>query len=148
MEDRYLESCRMDRVIYCLDHLNRLIDSAFQGLSDPQKTRILFIPFERFVVDPWPYMKTLEEFLGTKVTPTTRRVLKNQKVPRRMFAEGVGLSIYREYGWEPPQKNASETDELARRRDFAEREASPEAMAVLDRLCHEYEQRHLKGLLP
>ncbi len=89
---------------------------------------MIVVPFERFVMDPWPFLTELETFLGTETTAGTHRVLKKQNLPRKMLAEGIDLKIFREYGWEPPQKGSDEANELERRRQFAAEHASPKAI--------------------
>ena len=90
-------------------------------------------------------MQRLETALGTKMDSCTKRMMRKQNVPRKMFAEGIGLKIYKQYGWEPPRKGSDEAKEFERRRQFAAERASGEAMAVLDQLCVEYEAKYLKN---
>ena len=99
------------------------------------------IPFEKFVLDPLPYMKQTEQLLQTHMTPLTHKDMKRQNVPRNKISEGVSLPIYKKYGWVPPKKNSDEKRELEVRREFAIQHASREAMDVLDRLCQDYEKR-------
>lgn len=142
-EEKYLRANSMDRVIYSIEHLSLLGERVIQNLSEQEKKQIILIPFERFVLDPWPYLRRLESLLETQVTTLTRRELKRQKVPRKMIADGIPLSIYKQNGWEPPQKGSNESKELELRRRYAAERASPEAMGVLDRLCAAYEQKYL-----
>lgn len=146
-ERKFVDSGTMDQAIFMMDEMQRLNDQVVSELPAAQRARILTIPFERFVIDPWPYMRQLETFLGTEVTKTTRRVMKKQNVPRKMFAEGIGLRVYRENGWEPPREGSTEEEEFKRRRQFAAEHATPKAMEVLDRLCVNYERTYLDGLL-
>ncbi|MBI3319302.1 MAG: hypothetical protein HYZ89_01770 [Candidatus Omnitrophica bacterium] len=147
-EERYLRANSMDRVIYSIQHLSRLEQHVLEGLSERQRSQVLVIPFERFVLDPWSFLRQLETLLGTTGTRRTVRELKRQHVPRKMIAEGIPEPIYRQYGWQPPRKRSTEREELALRRDFAARLASAEGMRVLDRLCADYEAAYLgDGLL-
>jgi len=145
-EGRYLASNPMDRTIYAIERLLAMGQEAFERLPEPRRAQVLAVPFEPFVLDPWPWLRKLEALLGTCATAATRRELKRQRVPRRRIADGVARNIYRQYGWQPAAKDASEREELARRREFAAKEATVEALAVLDRLSAEYEATHLKGL--
>ncbi len=146
-EEKYLAGNAMDRVIYSIDHLLNLGEKIFQSLSADEKSQTLVIPFEQFILTPWPFLRSLERLLGTEVTRATRRELKRQNVPRKMIADGIPLPIYRQCGWEPPQKGCDEKRELERRRQYAAERASAEAMEVLDRLCRQYEDQYLKGVL-
>lgn len=143
IEEKYIHSNRMDRVIYCIEHVAAMAQARLNQMTANQRAQVLVIPFEPYVIRPEPYMLALEKLLGTQITPITRRVMKEQRVPRQRVASGIALEIYKEYGWEPP-KAGTEQQELEIRRSFAAREASPEAMRVLDALSAEYEKLYLK----
>lgn len=140
-EKRFLEANPVEKAIYITDHLTRQIER--QGLKGDGSDGVLVIPFERFVIDPWPYMRRLEELLGTRMDRHTRRMMRRQKVPRQRYAEGIDLPIYRKYGWREPEAGTDEAMEFERRRKFAAERASPEAMRVLDQMCRDYETMHL-----
>jgi len=144
-EERYLRSNAMDRVIYSIESLTRAGERVWHRLSDAQRAQVMLIPFEHFVLDPWPHLQRLEALLETTCTHATRRELKRQHVPRKMVAEGIPRPIYKQYGWRPPEPGADERRELQRRRQFAVELASPEGMEVLDRLCAAYEAKYLNG---
>lgn len=144
-EERYLRAASMDRVIFCIQHLGRLAEAALARFSPAQQSQVVTIPFEPFVLDPWPWLGVLERALGTQVTAVTRRELRRQRVPRRRIAEGLALKVYRANGWEPSKGGANEAEERRRRREFAAEHASAEGMAVLDELCATYEARYLAG---
>lgn len=146
-EQRYLRSGLMDRAIYTIEAQWRAGERMLQTLSTAERNRILLIPFEQFVIRPEPFLASLEQFLGTTRTTATRRTLRRQHVPRKMFADGVGLKIYRKYGWQPSRAGATEADELRTRRELVAQHASADAMTVLDRLCAEYEATYLGALV-
>jgi hypothetical protein len=102
--------------------------------------QIITIPFESFVLNPWPYMEQIEKMLGSNITSKTKKVLKKQRVPRNKIADGLPLEIYKRCGWEPPERSLTEKEELEKRRQFAiENGASKKSMAVLDNLSEKYE---------
>ena len=143
-EERFLRANDMDRTIFMIDEHQRLNDRVVAGLTDSERSRLLIIPFERFVTQPAPYLHQMESLMGVETGVLTRRALKKQNIPRAMYADGIDLPIYRENKWEPPRKGSSETTEFERRREFAAQHATPEAMEVLDRLGSEYEHRYLE----
>ncbi len=145
-EERFLQARPMERVIYMIARCLNMAGQTVAAQPEAYRRHVLVVPFERFVLDPWPYLHETAALLETELTPATSRMLRRHNVPRRMYAEGVGEPIYREYGWEPPRPGATERDEFARRREFAAQHAGEEAMALLDRLCTEYEAGHLTGL--
>ncbi len=139
-EEKYLSANSMDKAIFSIDQSLRQARQVMGSLTEAQRRQVLTIPFERFVLDPWPYLKQMEHLLDTQVTQATLRELRRQNVPRRRIAEGIPEPIYKQYGWQPPRKNSSEQEELNRRREFAAQQATPEGMEVLDRMCGEYEE--------
>lgn len=145
-EKKFIQSNPMDQAIFMLEEMLCLEQRVLSGLSEAQREQVMIVPFERFVIDPSPYLGQLEEFLETEVTASTRRVLRKQNIPRKMFAEGIGLPIYKAYGWEPPETGSGEAREFQRRRQFAAEHATAEAMEVLNRLCAEYESKFLKEI--
>lgn len=146
-EEKYIASNSMDQVIYSIARLTQLGNQVIHRLSEKERQQLLVIPFERFVLDPWPYVQQLEDLLGSKRTPQTRRELKKQNVPRKMIASGIPMPIYKHYGWQPAQKGADERTELAQRRQYAAEQAAPEAMEVLDRLSAVYEEKYMRDIL-
>jgi len=146
-EEQYVRSNPMDRCIYSIERLSQLGRQVMERLSVSQRSQVMILPFEPFVLDPWPHLRQLEALLGTRVTARTRRELKRQRVPRRRIADGIPLKCYRQYGWEPAKRGLDERDELDRHRQFAAREASAEGLKVLDRLSRDYEAAYLDGAL-
>jgi hypothetical protein len=142
-EDLFFRSSPVEKAIYKMDCLDRLIEKTTETLSQ-KNNALITIPFEIFVIDPWPYLSQIELALGSKVTLYTRKVMKKQKVPRKMYAEGISLRIYKRCGWEPP-KYSNEEDELAARRKYMAERTSKDALQLLDTLCERYEERFMGG---
>ena len=147
-EERFLQSNPMDRAIFAIEHLLEMGRQALEQLPGHQKAQVLTVPFEPFVLDPWPWLNRMERFLDTSMTAATRRELERQRVPRTRIAAGVARKIYQQYGWTPPTKHADESRELEIRRDAVVKEASAEGLAAMDRLCEAYEAAYLKGSIP
>lgn len=146
-EGKYIDSNPMDRVIYAIEQLTRKGEEIISNLTEEERARFLRIPFEPFVLHPWPHVEAVEKLLKTRRTPLTYRELKKQNVPRKMIAQGIPLPIYRLNGWERPRRGATERQELDRRWECAAREATPEALAVLDRISAQYEGKYMQGIL-
>ena len=146
-EDRYVASNSMERTIYGIEYLTALTAKKKALYQEKYQSTIVTIPFEQFVLNPWEYMEQMTKAIGTQMTPATYRVLKKQNVPRKRIADGIALEIYKRCGWVPPQAGADERAELNNRRKIAEKQASPEAMAALDRLSRDYEHKYMVGLL-
>ena len=147
-EETYLRANPMDRSIYAIERLLRRSEEVLASLPTAQQANVLFIPFERFVLAPEPYLSQMSAFLGTECTPETRRQMRRQRVPRQRIADGISHHIYRYYGWQPADQRLDERGELAARRAYVAKEASAEGLEVMDRLSAEYEAARLGDLLP
>ena len=144
-EELYLRSNKIDRAIHYIDKLTSIRESFYKKYNNVFENLILTIPFEKFVQDPWPYMKKIEKLLGTTITQKTIKVMRRQNVPRQKISDGIPLAIYKRCGWEPPEKGLTEKQELEKRRKYVlDQGASKEAMEVLDRTCQEYEEKYLR----
>ena len=144
-EELFVRSSPVEKAIYSIERLTRAAQEQQAYLAERHNADIVIVPFERFVVDPWPYMEQIAQKIGTRVTRITHRAMKKQRVPRKMYAAGVGLKVYKRYGWEPPRAGSDEDREFEIRRQFAAEQASSRAMQVLDKLCAEYEEKYMYG---
>lgn len=144
-EDLFLRSNDTEKAVHFIDQVGGLERRVLEDTLAHNGAKVVVVPFERFVIDPDPYLLEIAGDLDSEVTDMTMRVMAEQNVPRAKWADGVGLDIYRRCGWEPPREDLDERGELEVRRRFASETAGPEAMRVLDRLCDEYEERYLDG---
>lgn len=146
-QEQYRKANAVDRAIYYMEHMGERIAKQTDRFKREDRY-LITVPFERFVLEPWPYLQEIIEHLETRATPLTHRMLRKQNVPRTRIADGINLGIYRYCGWEPPEKNSSERDELVKRREFAVRSGvTSEALSVLDRLSAEYEKKYMSDLV-
>jgi len=144
-EDLFKKSNPVEKAIYTIHHGSKLTEDFKSKHNGLIKGKTLTIPFESFVLEPWPYLKKIEDFVDSKITSKTKRIIKKQNVPREKISAGVPLAIYKRCGWEPPDMNLSEKEELEKRRQFAvDQGANEHAMNVLDELCANYESNYYK----
>lgn len=142
-EELFLQSNSIEKAVYAIEKMTRLTEKQKKLLLEKYQAKIITIPFEKFVIDPWPYMKAIEEAVETKMTKNTFKMLKKQHVPRARYAEGIGLKIYKHCGWEPPGRGTTEIEEFQMRRQFIKERASTKALEVLDQVSREYEEKYL-----
>ena len=135
-EEQFVSVSTMDKIIYAINSLNERSRETYDKLDESHKNQIIFIPFEPFVLNPFPYLKRLEKFLNTPMTPLTKKVLRKQKVPRRVISAG---KIQKRYDKEFA---VSEIDEFNDRKMFAKNKASPKAFTLLKKMCDEYKQEY------
>lgn len=141
-EKDYLNSNFMERVIHFIDKLNHRTKVARKKLKEKYQAKLITIPFELFVLNPEPWLKQIEDVLETNIIDSTRVVMSEQNVPRKMVGDGKDMEAYKRCGWVPPQEGTTERDELIIRREDVVREISNELIPVLDRLNDEYEKMY------
>lgn len=98
-EKEYSKMCEADRVIYMVKGLEENHNKAYCDLNDNEKKIIKKIYFEKFVVDPNPYLNELAEFLKTEKTKHTFLVCKKQKCPRvlNMYDKEIKINNIKKY---------------------------------------------------
>ena len=143
-EELFIRSNNEEKAIYKMQYLTKAREAARKSLSEKYRAQLITIPFECFVINPWPYMDQMAAVLGSRVTEQTKRMLKKQNVPRKAYAKGVDLKIYRRCGWQPPVSN-NENEEFAQRRQLIVGKVSTEALQAFDQLCIDYEEKYLGG---
>jgi len=142
-EKLFVSSNAIEKSIYTLQKSYELTRNNRSKLKDNYEKQILTIAFEKFVLDPIPYVKKIADLIESKITPKTKKVMKKQNVPRNKISDGISLDIYKRCGWEPPEKELSENGELDKRRQFAiDSGASSKAIEVLDSLSKDYEKNY------
>ena len=145
-EELYLNSNPVERAIYEMKKLTELTENA-KKQKLVRGDRMLTIPFELFVLDPWSYLSKIESLLGSKITNKTKKIVKKQNVPRKKVSDGIPLTIYKRCGWEKPVSGFNERDELNKRREYAVTQgASDKAIDILDEISAKYEKEYLQGV--
>lgn len=138
-EDKYSALSSIDKVIHSIEWLMRRSDEAYQRLNNEQKEQVIFVPFEKFVIEPWPYINELKLFLDTDITKATTRALKRQKCPRKNLMAGRG---HTGYGWKSDEENNDDLRDFKRRESFVKENANRESIDMLNALCQEYEEKY------
>lgn len=141
-EDLYIESTSFDRVIYSIDWLLKKVDDTVQKLDDEQRKQILFVPFEKFVLEPYPYLEKLCDLLDTETTLYTRKALRKQNVPRETILDVSVKEVFKRYGHKRPDWGTTEKETFEERKDYAEKMASNDAFNVLEKMCKKYENEY------
>ncbi len=81
-EEEYLSLSTMDRVIRLIEARTDMWKKGYNELRKKEQKQVIFIPFEKFIVKPEPYLKRIEKSVGRKRTRLTNNALKKQGVPR------------------------------------------------------------------
>lgn len=142
-EETFARSNPLEKAVYFIYEMFKSNEAAKTRLT-ADGAKVLTISFEQFVINPWPAMQQIEAALGTTTTATTKKVMKKQKVPRKMYAAGLNLKIYERCGWQPPQ-GSDETAEFRSRWEHVAQNVSKEALDKLAEACEYYEDKYLGG---
>lgn len=145
LEEQFVNGNATEKAIFVIEGMTKKTENLKNKFLCSKKTdnQIITIAFENFVTNPWEYLTKIENALETKKTKATHKMLKKQKIPRKKFADGIGLKVYKRCGWEPSNPVFDENEELAKRKEFAKERVSKKAMDLLIRLCKEYEKKYL-----
>jgi len=143
-EELFLKSNNVDRAIFTMHECTKNSEKAKVFNKTKYQSKIITIPFEKFVLNPDSFMQKICRTLGTTHSKITEKALKKQRVPRKKVSDGIPLDVYKRYGWRPPESGLDEQGELAKRRDWAiKMGASNQAIKTLDKLCSNYEKNYL-----
>lgn len=137
-EREYLEMPQFDRVVYSIVALMRPVFEV-HARADLRGV-VSFLPFERFVLTPGPFLRELEHALGTKATPSTARVLRSQKVPRESINAGPQKSIYKRYALSAYDKRTTDAEDYDRLMTSAKERATAAAFQELQAVSNAYER--------
>ena len=136
-EEIYIKSSSYDKVIYSIQYLMKVVFS--YAKSEKYNHSIIFIPFEKFVLNPSEYTNHLENFLDTKMTKSSLRILEKENTPRKSINDSPQKSIYKRYALKAYDKKLSDKEDYNSRVKSAKEKCSPEAYKCLQDLSKEYE---------
>lgn len=97
----------------------------FKTMNSEDQSKVLVIPFERFVVDPNPFLKQICEIIGTVETAFTKQILTDSRIPRLFDDSDIS-------------SKRNEIEKL-----LNEQNASKECRESLQNLSQEYEEEYL-----
>lgn len=122
-EELYLKSNPVERAIYDMHHQIERAESFKNEFKEIYESQCITIPFEKFVITPYPYIEKIEVLLKTNMNRKTKKMLEKERVPRN----NTGL----------------EANELINKRNFAiQNGASEDALRVLDQISEHYEEKY------
>jgi len=141
-EDEYIKSTPIEKSIRFIYHHTILTEKFKSKVGKKQSEKILTIPFEDFVVHPDSWIVEIEKILNTKSGHLTKKVMKEQKVPRGRYADGLDLEIYKRFGWRPSIQGVDEKKELdIRKREIFDK-VSCDCSSMFNIICDKYEDRY------
>ena len=95
-----------------ISYLERIFNFYFNldfSKIDMNKGKLMFIPFEKFVVNPNDWINEIIKILDIKKDKSLSNEMKKQKVPRNILNDGYERSIYKKYDQYPVKKKFPST---------------------------------------
>lgn len=112
--EEYLSANKLERavlsIIHWIDEGNTFIDNA----KIKYKSTVIEIPFEKFVLDPDPFLEDISEALGRKLLHSFKSHLRKQKLPRKFLTDAPYHRYFYKMGWREPDKKLTPKLELIR----------------------------------
>ena len=147
-EDTFIKSNSVDKAIYYMHYSSIQNTKTRNKISKNKKNKFISLSFEQFVLKPEKYIDTILKLINTDFSKNTKKILREQRVPRKKISDGMPLAIYKRCGWTPPNLSFNEIEELNVRRNFAiKNNVSNKCLKILDKLSAEYEKKYFKKLI-
>ena len=106
--------------------------------------KIIFLPFEKFVIKPDIWIDEITETLKIKKNKSLEKELVKQKVPRKFLHDGYARSVYKRYGNNPIHKkfnsfeDADNDYKLNIKLEFNDSKKDIDLYKRLDKLSNDY----------
>lgn len=97
----------------------------YASMNEQDRAKVMFIPFERMVTDPWRFINKITASLGTETALHTTVMMGKMGLPRAFDAGELDVK-------------KSEFAMLAQREELPE-----SSLLLMERICAEYERRYL-----
>jgi hypothetical protein len=132
------EYSRVNSVERVLRSIEYLMESVYET-KRKHNSHVFIIPFEHFVLDPFPFVHTLSEFLAAPKTKDTNRVLKDQNLPRKIINSGPLKPIYKRYSYQPSLDTLSNKNDYENRKYLLLKRYGDRVFNKLEGMCDKYE---------
>ena len=107
----------------------------------------LSVQFENFTSNPLPVLNKISKSLKSKITKSTLREMKNQKIPRDHFFKTPQTEIYQKVGGSLPNVKNRELDILRKIKIFKKKGASKKYLDLLEKISLNYEKKFISKIL-
>ena len=82
--EEYWNLSEIERIVQGLHHLSILAKKEYENLNSDNKSRILFVEFDKLLTSPLGELDRVANFLGRKLLPGIESTMKRQRVPREI----------------------------------------------------------------
>lgn len=104
------------------------------------KRETIVIDFEKFVLEPQPYLNRLQNVIGGSFG-NSRKVLNRENIPRAHINSSNQKAIYRRYGSGSLHTNLSHEADYIKLRDRIQKSVSPQHFTLLEDAAIAYESK-------
>ncbi len=141
-EIEYYESSGQERAVMMIDRWQTDGNVIIDDMKNKSLSKIIEIPFEKFVMNPNPYVKKISDAINTTPDHITKKELIKQGVPRRSITDAPYNSNYEKAGWKKPEKYLSFAEEIDRVRSELKKVLPTNAMSLLESITADYINRY------
>lgn len=126
-EGEYSRLGPLDKAIRVISHFFRSFDQHYRSLPRSERRKVFFVPFERFVTQPLPFLTEISARLGTRRTALTPKMMAKLDIPRKLPKDAL-------------DSQRKKMEALIKREGL-----SKESRKIFESLCHDYERRYLSA---
>jgi len=141
-EEKYLSAQPLERAILMLSEWQQTGSAVIDSIKDSSTSKVIEIPYEKFVFDPFPYVVRIAEALETSLDDVTKNMMKKRRVPRKSLTDAPKNKFYIKMGWKRPKESLTVLDEFDATRKLYRDKVSTVYKKLLDDITDEYIERH------
>lgn len=128
--DEYISLKPWEQAVRVVEYFLRSFEKAKQKLSQNDRAKVAYVPYELFAAKPEYYLEWAAAHLGTRTTETTDRLMTKLKLPRAFKADEV------------------EAKRVKIKSCLSDEGGRSGAAESLEKLCRDYEKSYLSGKTP
>ena len=140
---KFLKENNVNRAIYNIFNMYNDNIKNRKKLKRSLKNKYICIPFEKFTVDPMPFLKKISKSLKSKITRTTLKEMKEQKIPRKNFFNTPQIQIYKRVGGSLKDVADREKDIERKIAIFKKNGATKKYLDLLKKISKDYEKKYV-----
>ena len=141
-EKDYLKSNTYEKAIRAFKFFDSIKKTFFIELPNQLKKLVIQIPFEKYVMDPFPYIEKIEKALKVSRNQDTYITLNQEKIPRKTYSDIPSEKSFEKYNNFPPDEGKTESDIKNEIWDKVKKKSSEECITILEKLSNNYNVTH------
>jgi hypothetical protein len=145
-EELFANANQHERAVIFMHDLHER-STLFKSKNKEIMTNYMCISFEKFVINPTPFIDKLCSWLDTKPTDAIDEVFSKAGIPRSKVTDMPDMEVYKVCGgWSRSIDNYSDRDEVDMRISMVKENVSPDIFDMFMFLCKDYEDKVWKPL--